>query len=410
MAILSYGYVLDANREGLETTVRHPKAGRKTKMRLISEDIGQSLEEVKSLSQFLRVMYDACVGESHITLQNPWAGVPKVQRNLYRKCQVLHRDINDNNIMVAPTDLEFKKHCGGKCYGGVKYLNQILAKDINAKSEPACLVVDVGDGANLNQIDENAKALAGRTGTPKFIARAVSQGDLLSYLPGGLAMPTLEGRALELYKFSNEAEYTKYTEAVQERAHVPATPQVEHKHQLFHDAESTFWVIAWTLARSAPGDYRKEETWPPRLIRFVATMETHQPGPDAADGRDGFHGLNSWTAILHPSLASVTGMLLQMHSYVRPEWQHRPKLNVEHVHEALMRLLLTEIVRIEDFGGDVELVVGGRELHQPVTMMLNMHLEVPQSGAPDAKPQASTGPPKAACNQQTLANDSLNPP
>ncbi|KAG8726042.1 hypothetical protein FRC10_007542 [Ceratobasidium sp. 414] len=334
MAILSCGYVLDANQNRLETTVLHPKAGRKAKMRLISEDIGQSLEEVKSLSQFLRVMYDACV----------------VQRNLYRKCQVLHRDINDNNIMVAPTDLEFE-HCDRRYNDSIKYINQVLAKDRSVKPEPACLVVDLG---NINP------------GTPKFIARSVSQGELLpgeGYPTNQKAMPTLEGRALKLYKSNNEAGYTKYTEMVQKRAHVPATPQVEHKHQLFHDAESTFWVIAWTLTRSAPKDYKEEEEWPPALHRFVTAMETHQAGPDVPDYRIAtVFGRDRWQDVLHPTLASVTGMLSQMHDYTHPEWQHRPELDVEHVHEALMRLLVAEIVRVEDSGADVGLIVGGRAL------------------------------------------------
>ncbi|KAG9080020.1 hypothetical protein FRC06_007174 [Ceratobasidium sp. 370] len=113
MTILFYGYVLDSSRKRLETTVLQPEAGRRAKMRLVSEDIGQPLETIESLSHFLRVMYDACV----------------VQRNLYRKCRILHRDISDNNIMVAPTDPEFKKHCDGEYYDSVKYINQILAKD-----------------------------------------------------------------------------------------------------------------------------------------------------------------------------------------------------------------------------------------------------------------------------------------
>ncbi|KAG8732364.1 hypothetical protein FRC10_000971 [Ceratobasidium sp. 414] len=403
MTILFYGYVLDSNRKRLETTVLHPEVGQRAKMRLISEDVGQPLKEVKSLSQFLCVMYDACV----------------VQRNLYRKCKILHRDISDSNIMVAPTDLEFKKHCDGKCYDGVKYLNQILAKDINVKPEPACLVVDLGNGADLSQLDDNAEALAERTirnivrsGTPKFIARSVSRGKLLpgeGYPTNQKAMPILEGRALELYKFSNEAEYTKYTEAVQERAHVDISSQVKHKHQLFHDAESTFWVTAWTLACSAPRDYIREEAWPEELDWFVSVMETHQPGPKA-DSRDVCaQGLDEWTVVLHPSLASVAGMVSQMHSYVHPEWQHRPELDVEHVHKALMRLLLTEIVRIEDSGADVELFVGGRALptasdsrplqrnthsssmQQLTTMMLNTHLQMPQSDAPDATTDPTQG-------------------
>ncbi|KAG9080019.1 hypothetical protein FRC06_007173 [Ceratobasidium sp. 370] len=221
-------------------------------------------------------------------------------------------------------------------------------------------------------------------------------------------MPTLEGRSLELYKSIDEAEYTRYTELVQERARVAVAPQAEHKHQLFHDAESTFWVTAWTLARSAPKDYKEEKTWPPVLNRFVMAMETHEPGPDAVDSRDTVViGLDGWTGVLHPSLVSVAGMLDQMHDYISPEWQYRPELDVEHVHEALMRLLLTEIVRIEDSGADVGLVIGGRVLpisggskgnvhsssvYQLIAKSSGTHLQAPRNDAPDTNPQAPTDP------------------
>ncbi|KAG8739140.1 hypothetical protein FRC10_006110 [Ceratobasidium sp. 414] len=350
MTILFYGYVLDASRRRLETTVLQPE-GRRAKMRLISEDVGLPLEGITSLSHFLRVMYDACV----------------VQRNLYRKCGILHRDISDNNIMVAPSNPQFKKHCDGSYFDNVKYINQILAGDRDVKPEPACLVIDLGNGADLGQVD-NVKVLTERTGTPKFIARSVSYGELLSgeyYSSAPLAMPKLEGRSLELYKSKNEAEYTKYTEMVQQRPYDDAAPpKVEHKHQLFHDAESTFWVTAWVLARSAPTDYKKETKWPVNLGTFIQGMETHQPGVNySTDTRgEALHGLTGWKDVLHSSLASVAPMLHQMHRYVRPEWQYRPELDVEHVHEALMRLLVTEIVRIEDSGADVQLAIGGRVL------------------------------------------------
>ncbi|KAG8739141.1 hypothetical protein FRC10_006111 [Ceratobasidium sp. 414] len=324
--------------------------GRRIKMRLILEDVGQPLEDITSLSHFLRVMYDACA----------------VQRNLYRKYGILHRDINDHNIMVAPTNPQLKKYRDGSYHDGVKYINQILSNDRNVMPEPACLVVDLGNG--LGQIDNNVGVLAERTGTPKFIARSVSCGELLSSEDFGsdrLAMPKLEGRSLELYKSKAETEYTKYTEMVQQRPYDNATPpEVEHKHQLFHDAESTFWVIAWVLARSAPTDYKKETQWPVKLGAFVRAMETHEPGVNySTDSRaEAVHGLKGWKDVLHPSLASVATMLHQMRRYVRPEWQYRPELDVEHVHEALMRLLVTEIVRIEDSGADVELIIGARTL------------------------------------------------
>ncbi|KAG8709040.1 hypothetical protein FRC08_018572 [Ceratobasidium sp. 394] len=112
-AISLHDYVLDANRKRLETPVLHAGSDRRIKMSVISEGVGQSLGETRSLSRFLRVMYDACV----------------VQRNLYHECKGLHRNISDYNIMVAPIGPGFKTRSDGSYYGGVHYINQRLASD-----------------------------------------------------------------------------------------------------------------------------------------------------------------------------------------------------------------------------------------------------------------------------------------
>jgi hypothetical protein len=113
----------------VQTTSLH-SGSQRVKLRLISQDIGEPLDKIKSLYQFLCVMYDACVGKLGIIFfcSKP-DGKTQVQRNLYRKCKILHRDISDNNIMIAPANPGFKKHCAGRYYNEVKYINQILAKD-----------------------------------------------------------------------------------------------------------------------------------------------------------------------------------------------------------------------------------------------------------------------------------------
>ncbi|QRW24347.1 Retrotransposable element Tf2 protein [Rhizoctonia solani] len=57
-------------------------------------------------------------------------------------------------------------------------------------------------------------------------------------------------------------------------------------------------------------------------------------------------------------------MLLEC-SDILPEWTYRSELNPEHVHEALMRLLLVEIVRIDKEKSDIPLVIGGRPVPPP---------------------------------------------
>ncbi|KAG9103272.1 hypothetical protein FRC07_010033 [Ceratobasidium sp. 392] len=52
-----------------------------------------------------------------------------------------------------------------------------------------------------------------------------------------------------------------------------------------------------------------------------------------------------------------------MHEHIKPEWAYRDGLDAEHTQEALMRLLLTEIVRIEDHPeDDLPLIIGVRSV------------------------------------------------
>ncbi|KAG8726736.1 hypothetical protein FRC11_014585, partial [Ceratobasidium sp. 423] len=137
MLVHSHGYVTNRG-ESIRTTHLNPKsvdgqASGRYKMRMMTRDIRRSLGEICSLRQFLCVMYDACA----------------VQRNLYRKCRILHRDISDGNIMLAPDVDEYQKRCA-EGYAHVKFVNQVLAKNKDCKPKPECLVIDLGNGADLN--------------------------------------------------------------------------------------------------------------------------------------------------------------------------------------------------------------------------------------------------------------------
>lgn len=63
-----HGYVLDAKNEPLRTTSLKPGPGGQStiarcKMRMLTKDVGEPLENIRSLRQFLSVMYDVCVGQ-----------------------------------------------------------------------------------------------------------------------------------------------------------------------------------------------------------------------------------------------------------------------------------------------------------------------------------------------------------
>ncbi|KAG8689045.1 hypothetical protein FRC11_004245 [Ceratobasidium sp. 423] len=358
MMAKSHGYVLDESGKQIRTTSLdslEKQAGGRFKMRMITRDVGRPLEEVSSLRHFLCVIYDACA----------------VQRNLYRKCGTLHRDISDGNIMLAPDTGEYRERCANG-YAEVKFVNQVLAKGQKCDPNPACLVIDLGNGADL-KIERSQEVLRERTGTPKFIARSVSFGGLLDeedFENTGVEMPSMEGPLGEYGRFMHTSEYLDLNSPVPD-----AESEVKFAHQLFHDAESTFWVIAWTLARSAKPGYKPESNPHANFCRFFHTMYTHYPVPGDEDPRSNYKkALNYWKSILHADLEILGPMLNKMFIYIRPEWAHRPELNPEHVHEALMRLLLAEIVRIDENDADVPLAIGIRSIPPPPPGMPSLPL------------------------------------
>ncbi|KEP52799.1 hypothetical protein V565_039840 [Rhizoctonia solani 123E] len=246
-------------------------------------------------------------------------------------------------------------------YNDVKYVNQVL--DPKQSPKPACLVIDLEHSADIHHPSKVSTAnkksinIAERKGTPKFISRSVSKGKLLHplYIPRKpfSQMPKLEGQPRKLLTACTESMYEAYNKAVDEGGQPSSEPAATRfTHQLFHDAESTFWVLSWFLARSAPNDYEMENKPNPELQLFVNGMEAHYPSNNTPDQRETFYPtLETWNQILHPRLVDVASMLSEMNYYILPEWGYWPELNKEypeHAHEALMRLLLREIVRIED--------------------------------------------------------------
>ncbi|KAF8749062.1 other FunK1 protein kinase [Rhizoctonia solani] len=368
MTIKAYGYVLDGLGKRIGTSEHCPEAGQslptpRYKMRLLTGDVGRPLEQAQTLSELLCVMYDACA----------------VQRNLYRKCRLLHRDISNTNIMLAPLSEEYQARCAVG-YAEVKFANQIFSDNPEEKPEPTCLIIDLGNGADLEDRD-HPESLTERTGTPKFIARSISRGRHLDFdLYGRLQvqMPSLAGKPLELY-------------------HRATGGHVDFRHQLFHDAESTFWVLAWTLAQSQKRGSPQETQWTPGFRKFTQAMKNHYPGTAVPDPRSDLDsGVGDWRDILHTDLACLATMLSQMHRYIRPEWAFRD-LNSEriseapeHMHEAIMRLLLTEIVRSKQPGNDISLVVGGRSLPIPKSSSQTSRSGTLSLGVPSSRSRTST--------------------
>ncbi|KAG8694337.1 hypothetical protein FRC09_009908 [Ceratobasidium sp. 395] len=356
MTINYRGYVLDADEQKTKTAVLASQ-GVKTataweKMYIAMQGVGKSLYDARTLREFLCVMYDACV----------------VQRSLFRKCSILHRDISDGNIMIAPNDEQFyERHVQG--YDKIKYINQVLADDPKTEPRPACLVVDPGNGMDLEMAHNSLDVQVQRTGTPKFIAYSACLGDVdpdRFIRIRRARMPTLEGQALRLHQKYSPPEYTQRPEILS-GPFPDEPPPISFARRLFHDAESVFWIIAWFLVNSAgpSAEEYSAKNKPLELFRFISAMNSHTMNQARVDSRPFvvFSTERDWRKVLHPDLCCVAGMLADMRTYVvLPEWGYVPELDPEHVHEALMRLLLKEIVRIDEEKADVQLATVGRPL------------------------------------------------
>lgn len=182
------------------------------------------------------------------------------------------------------------------------------------------------------------------------------------------AMPTLPCEARSVYEHSYGKErYFHYTQIVNkiELKQIPQpTPPLSY--QPYHDAESTFWLLAWCLGRAAPENTDDRDEYDSFYRDFYIAMMRQQRRGDAPDPRIPYclKGAAGWKLLLHSRLESVGPMLREMGHYFLGEWLYRPELPQDHAHEAMQRLLLAEILRMRDEGesGDRIELAGRRRL------------------------------------------------
>ncbi|KAG8779716.1 hypothetical protein FRC12_023903 [Ceratobasidium sp. 428] len=248
--------------------------------------------------------------------------------------------------MAAPESQEYRDRYADR-YAEVKFVNQVLSTNPNEKPRPTCLLVNLGNGSNV-AVQGDRDVLAERTGSPKFIARSVAEGNYLGreFKPSDeLEMPGLTDTKLETRMHT-----TPFTWKSDKRDYNPnedLNSMPRFTHQLYHDAESTFWVLVWVLARSSKPQSQPGVTTSVDLKTFTNEMTRHDPAARTRDGRKLIEtDLSNWENVLHEDLRELAPMVSKMHQYVRSEWGYRD-INPEHVHEAMMRLLINEICRID---------------------------------------------------------------
>lgn len=167
-------------------------------------------------------------------------------------------------------------------------------------------------------------------------------------------MPELNGRAKEVYvKSYGQETYDAYTDihTVHGRERLidpPPTPEFYHRPD--HDVESIFWVLVFALITAKPEDAPDEPT--PTFFEAMEWFQTHSiKEVMLTDSRNPFLNLSHkhWAEILHPRLASLIGMMQELSTQVRPEYGLlQPPPAEDHLHEAFRRILLKQILSMND--------------------------------------------------------------
>ena len=122
-------------------------------------------------------------------------------------------------------------------------------------------------------------------------------------------------------------------------------------HRPRHDIESVFWTLLSSILRVFPKDTHPEANTPGELSAALKLLDTHVIHSHEPDIRV---SLLTWTetafeTAFHPKLASLAPMFAAMCAQVRPEYAYlSPSPRKDHLHEAMRRLLLQQIVDMGD--------------------------------------------------------------
>ena len=166
-------------------------------------------------------------------------------------------------------------------------------------------------------------------------------------------MPELEDEAKRLYEDSyGKKTYADYCDK-NDTAHgrtVPETfSEMEFGHRPDHDVESIYWVLLATLLRAEPRDSLPDPDFSNYWTTYDALLNHKTMRGGMLDTRSsvlvlGERGIRS---ALDPKLASVAPMLNDMRKQIIPEYAYLQPAQ-EHLHEALRRILLRQIVKMGD--------------------------------------------------------------
>ena len=140
-----------------------------------------------------------------------------------------------------------------------------------------------------------------------------------------------------------------------------STPAQPFHHRPDHDVESFFWVLLAILLRAKPNnsnrDPRRKHFWDAYNMFLRHSIEE---GKDT-DSRSELlsYGVRAFAKALHPKLQDLAPMLAKMAEQIFPEYGFMdPPPALDHLHEAMRRLLLEQIVKMQKANNPIPLTAG----------------------------------------------------
>ncbi|CAL1717120.1 unnamed protein product [Somion occarium] len=337
--------IVTARPADLDNNVIH-----RTKKRLIMGSRGSKLYEAKSVKDILKAVYD----------------VLEVHRALLKRRRFLHRDLSMHNVLIYPE--HSKRTTEGKEFisDPPEFIDEILGESNDYDDRCRALLIDADNSASLKSelmaniatTEDIHKELALRTGTPRYIARSVASGRLLSgtrstkdFKP----MPSLKDEAKEMYvRAYGQDTYDSY-EDTSERCHGGVASSWDPEdipfiHRPDHDVESVFWLLSAVFILAKPLGKSDEPT--PLFVQAWKRIQDHSiAATDYDDDRTALldNDISRWKKVLHPDLASLAPLMFNLGDHVRPEYALLdPRPHPDHLHEAFRRLILEHIISMGD--------------------------------------------------------------
>ncbi|KAI0076428.1 hypothetical protein K474DRAFT_1644918 [Panus rudis PR-1116 ss-1] len=330
--------------DGTPNTTARPaseKVRHRMKKRVVMVSAGEKLNKAESVKDLLMAVYD----------------LVEVHRTMVIQRRVLHRDVSMHNVMMYPQHGP-KYENTATMKDPSKFIDDVLGVQSTQKDKSRAFLIDLDNGAMLRDSrisGGESIELAARTGTPRYIARAVCKGALLAadhlyvYFP---RMPELRGKAFELYiQTYSRATYDKYTDkdGTSHGSRFSEEDALTFHHRPDHDVESIFWVLFVSLILSFPAG--TDDASPNSSFCYVwGVFRNHTISKDG-DTRLAplLYSVAEFKEALHPRLASLAPLLRKLAGQVIPEYAYlSPPPPEDHLHEAFRRIILEQIVGMDD--------------------------------------------------------------